>query len=47
VPLAVAFAEGVAWLHGRGSGSAGRALRAALSGYLGVLAFSIVVAFLR
>lgn len=47
VPLAVAFAEGVAWLHGRGHGAAGRALRATLSGYLGVLAFSIVVAFLR
>ena len=47
VPLAVCFAAGVSWLYGRFGGRLGTAVRAVLAGYLGMLAVSIAVAFLR
>lgn len=47
VPMAVCFAAGVSWLSGRFAGRVGSAVRAGLAGYLGVLGFSIAVAFLR
>jgi len=47
VPMAVAFALGAQWLHGLGRGASGRLLRGGLFGYGGVLAASILFAFLH